>query len=354
MISMTLQLPPIPATGAFQALVQRLRPLVDGRLQALLRERLGEAHALGDLAAVEAGSALCLRGGKRWRAALIAAAHRACGGADDDPAVIEAGVAIELLQTYLLIHDDWMDADELRRGGPSVHAALRDRFGSERDGDAGAVLAGDYLSAIAVEVLLAAPVPSDRLAEAARVFARMHREVVLGQILDTTPGATAAVETIYDLKAGSYTVRGPLLLGAALAGGAGPAREALEAFAAPVGIAFQLRDELLGAFGDPAVTGKPAGGDLRRGKRTALVQDLGRSAAAAPVLARVLGVAEADDADVAEVTRLLVASGGRARVEARIAELAEQARAALASAPLERESARLLLDAASMLTDRIH
>jgi geranylgeranyl diphosphate synthase type I len=139
---------------------------------------------------------------------------------------------------------------------------------------------------------------------------------------------------MHDLKTGSYTVRGPLAIGAILAGATPEQRAALDRFASPLGVAFQLRDDLLGTFGDPKTTGKPAGNDLRRGKRTALVAALADDAEAQPLLKRVLGVAEASDADVAAVVTRMETSGARARVEARLRELLAAAERELASAPL--------------------
>jgi len=133
----------------------------------------------------------------------------------------------------------------------------------------------------------------------------------------------------YTLKTSSYTVRGPLLLGAALAGAPAATRAALERHARPLGIAFQLRDDLLGAFGDPAVTGKPVGADLRRGKRTALVVEMEKDPHGSHLLERVLGVNDAPEEEVLAVGRRMVESGARARVEARVTALLDEAMGAL-------------------------
>jgi geranylgeranyl diphosphate synthase type I len=265
-----------------------------------------------------------------------------------------AGVALELLQTYLLIHDDWMDGDEVRRGGPSVHAMLRDRFASRRDGDAAAVLAGDLAAAFAQEALLAAPAPAARLAQAARVFARMQADVVRGQVIDLRASAAdaEAVEAMHDLKTGSYTVRGPVVLGAVLAGAASDRVEALERFATPLGVAFQLRDDVLGTFGDPRATGKPAGSDLRQGKRTALVVEAERDAEARRLLPRVLGVVDASDDEVDAVVRRMEASGAKARIEGRIAALMAESRAALERVALEPHAREVLAHAVTALGTR--
>jgi geranylgeranyl diphosphate synthase type I len=319
------------AQAAFEDLARRVRPAVEARLRVTLDEAVASARALGPAveAVVEALRSLSLRGGKRWRAVLLAGAYEGCGGEGGAERVVMACLAFELLQAYLLVHDDWMDGDRTRRGGPSVHAALADHFASESLGAASAVLAGDYASALAQEALLAVPAAPACLLDAAREFARVQREVTLGQMIDLVGGAAASIDVTYTLKTSSYTVRGPLLLGAALAGAPAATRAALERHARPLGIAFQLRDDLLGAFGDPAVTGKPVGADLRRGKRTALVVEMEKDPHGSHLLERVLGVNDAPEEEVLAVGRRMVESGARARVEARVTALLDEAMGAL-------------------------
>ncbi len=337
--------------AAFEGLLSSVRTRIDGRLARLLEPRVVAAAQISAEVgmAAEALTDLALRGGKRMRAALIAAGYEAfavtppaANGAASSWAVCEpAMMAVELLQAYLLIHDDWMDDDDVRRGGPSVHVVLRERLGSRVLGDAAAILAGDLASGYAQDVLLETDLPPERVLRAARAFARIQVEVVTGQLAEmhgtrssaSGSGREAAhgpsVETIHALKTASYTVTGPLLLGAALAG-ADDARSAeLERFGRPLGIAFQLRDDLLGVFGDPSATGKPVYNDIRQGKRTALVAELRGDTKAEELLARVHGKGDASDEDVEALVRAMVDSGARARVESRVRELCGEARGAL-------------------------
>jgi geranylgeranyl diphosphate synthase type I len=247
-----------------------------------------------------------------------------------------------------------MDDDDLRRGGPSVHAMLREKFGSMRQGDAGGVLAGDYAAALAHEALLEVDVAPERLLVASRELARTERDVTWGQLLDLRAAAQspAAVESVHALKTASYTVRGPLVIGAALAGAPTERRELLARFAAPLGVAFQLRDDLLGTFGDPAATGKSRGGDLRQGKRTSLVAEAEADADARRLLPRVLGVEDASDEEVDALLARIVASGARARVEARLEALARQASAALVEIDMAPSARDVLRGAVTALTQR--
>jgi geranylgeranyl diphosphate synthase, type I len=343
----------LATSDAFRSYAKKVRAALETELSAWLGERQAAAERLHpDVGAiVGAMSDLATRGGKRFRAVLVAAAYEACGGPGGPAPVLWAGISMEILQTYLLIHDDWMDGDETRRGGPSVHASLRARFGSAAAGDATAILAGDYGAALALEALMRVEVDPARLALATREMARMQCDVVLGQMLDVRGAASNPkdVEAMHALKTASYTARGPLLLGAALAGATADQRAALEAAAAPLGVAFQLRDDLLGAFGDPARTGKPKGGDLRQGKRNSLLLELTKDPEAFGRVETVLGKPEATDAAIDLALEAMVRSGAKERVEKRLGALLLDARSILARAPLVDPGRGLLIGAVDAL-----
>lgn len=347
----------------FATLLETVRRRVDARLPQWLSPKLAAANAVSaEVGAVaECLGGLAMRGGKRMRPALLAAAYEAFGGEGALEVLDLPMVAIELLQVYLLVHDDWMDDDPVRRGGPAVHVMLRERLGSKQLGDAAAILAGDLASGFAQDALLATPLPAERVLRAARAYATLQEEVVSGQLaemqatakgtLSRSPAPT--VETIHALKTASYTVTGPLAIGALLAGADDHAAARLGLFGRPLGVAFQLRDDLLGIFGDPSATGKPVWNDIRQGKRTALVTEMRGDAKAEALLARVLGNAEAPDAEVEEVVRAMESTGARARVEARVQELVAEARRALEALALPAGSARdALAGAVGALAER--
>lgn len=332
----------------FTTLLDGVRRHVDVELAAWLAPRVASAsHVSAEVgAAAEAVRGLALRGGKRMRAALVAAGFEACspnGAGDGGTAALHrtvdrAMIAMELLQVYLLVHDDWMDDDDMRRGGPAVHVVLRERLGSKRLGDTAAILAGDLACGYAQEALLETALPADRVLAAARAFARIQEDVVTGQLAEMSGipevgrlrrTSVPSVEVIHALKTASYTVEGPLAMGAHLAGASDARVAELARYGRPLGIAFQLRDDLLGAFGDQNATGKPVGNDIRQGKRTAIVAEMRGDAAAEALLSRVLGREDASEQEIAEVVRAMVSSGAKARVEARVAELLAEARAAL-------------------------
>jgi len=308
-----------------------VRERVDARLADFFDRKRREAERVSVESArmVDTIAELTLRGGKRLRPAVLYAGVRATSQTVTLVDVIDAAASLEVLQTYLLIHDDWMDSDAERRGGPTAHVALARHYADAHRGASVAILAGDLASAWSLELLTAARWPRGRELEGVRAFARMQDEVVLGQQLDVVGHSDVAL--VHHLKTGSYTVRGPLALGGILGSADDVQLESLDAFGEPMGLAFQLRDDLLGTFGDPKATGKPAGNDLRAGKRTALLEEAERvlSPEAQVPLTNVLGHAAATDSEVARAASLLVECGAKDRVEARLAEMLDHAGRAL-------------------------
>ncbi len=337
-----------------RVLLARVRPAVEGRLRELFERLDDDARAVAPeaLPVLHAARDLTLRGGKRLRAALVSAAVECVEPGAFIREACEVGAALELLQAWLLAHDDWMDGSPTRRGAPSAHAILSARYGDAHRGACGAILAGDLLSALAHETLSAIDLPWPRRRELVATFGRMEREVLLGQCLDMDLCDDAW--RVYDLKTGAYSVRGPLLLGAAVAGASAEVRGALEAYATPIGRAFQLRDDLLDLFGREERTGKSCGRDIREGTRTPLVAHAFEHLAAVEreELASVLGRRDATDADVLLARSLIERSGARARSEEEVLVLRERCLDALDGGALHPSGRRMLEGLAVTLTER--
>jgi geranylgeranyl diphosphate synthase type I len=338
----------------FLALLPTVKRDVDERLAAFFKHKLAHVAQYGGevSAMLSALERFCLQGGKRLRPALAVVGFRVADTDADLEVALDAGVALELLHTYLLVHDDWMDGDALRRGGPTVHTVLGRRFKSEKLGASSAILTGDLAAGLALETFARLPLPNGRAGVLLESFARMQEDAILGQGLDVVWKGYDP-EVAYALKTGSYTVRGPLRLGALLGGADTRTLRTLDRFATPVGIAFQLADDLLSAFGSSAVTGKALGNDLRAGKRTSLLL-LGLRRARGRdrrVLSAVVGKAKASDAEISRALAVLESSGARAAVEQRIDELLKTGLDALKTGvnPAGRE---LLEGAALALTSR--
>ena len=263
-----------------------LRGFLGGQRAVLLRaggELLPGLEALEEL----------LAGGKRLRPAFCYWGWRGAGGPDCQP-VLAAAAALELLHASALVHDDVMDGSDTRRGRPSLHrlfaarhAEQRWRGSPEAFGMGAAILLGDLLLSWTDGMYHASGLPADSLRRGQAVLDLMRTEVFAGQYLDLLGQAagTGTVESalrVVEYKTAKYTIERPLHLGAALAGFTeGPVPAVFSAYGLPLGVAFQLRDDILGVFGDPAQTGKPASDDVREGKRTVLLAIARARAAAA-------------------------------------------------------------------------
>lgn len=336
----------------FEAWMGEVRQQVDAILDRFFESKCEEANRLSPQAIelVTEVRDLTMRGGKRLRPIVTAAAFRAASGAPDVSPTFEAGAALELLQTYLLIHDDWMDEDKERRGGPAVHYAFQKKHGRDHLGASLGILAGDLASTFGWELLLGGSFPAGRRNQALALFVRIQKEVFAGQQLDLMTDVD--VERMHDLKTGSYTTRGPAELGGILADASATGMQSLRAWSAPLGIAFQLRDDLFGTFGSVQQTGKP-GDDLRHGKHNAVVaafRRLGPSKAERAALEGVWGRAHATDEELLAATGVL--SAARTEVETRLAFLADEARSALAASPFGEDGKQVLEEVTRRLTDR--
>lgn len=338
--------------------------LIASRVEARIADLLDEERVRW--AALDPGLAdplhalrqLVLSGGKRLRPAFCHWGFRAAGGDPDDPAVVDAGAAFELLQGFALIHDDVMDGSASRRGAPAVHRQFLTRHETERwagesrrFGEGVAILAGDLAFVYADQLL---PTGS---AEVMRLWNELRVELNVGQYLDligTAQGRRdrAGTRRIARYKSGKYTIERPLQLGAALAGGPALA-EPLSRYGDPLGEAFQLRDDVLGAFGDTALTGKPVGDDLREGKPTLLLA-VAHEHADGPqraVLDQVGDPGLGPEAVIA-VQEVLVATGALRAVEREIEALAQQAVRALDAVETDPPVRAALTDLAAFVVAR--
>jgi len=300
---------------------------------------------------VEQIAGLTLRGGKRLRGAVAAAGYRCVRPGQGADRIVELGAALELLQSYLLIHDDWMDGDAVRRGAPAVHAALAERHGHAQLGASLGVLAGDLAFSYAWEIFLRAPYPQQAWPAAHREFLRTQKEVYCGQHLDLIGDDDVA--RMHALKTTSYSVRGPLLLGALLGNPTETQIEALSSWAAPIGEAFQIRDDLLGALGSADATGKPAL-DIPHGKRSSVVDELRRSTSPAARIAvdAIHGRGDAADEELDAARACLRDTGVVDRLETRITALRQQALDTLDRAPFNPQGRHMLTELATRLTER--
>jgi len=330
-----------PAPATLLTIAER----VEARLTAILDGEVARwAEVDGDLRApLLAVRSLVSSGGKRLRPAFCYWGFVGAGGDPGDSRPVDAGAAFELLHAFALFHDDVMDGSTTRRGLRTTHLSFADEHDSSgwageprRFGEGVAILVGD-LAHVYADVLL-----RDAPGAALDVWNELRIELNLGQYLDIRGTAKGerrrhVAERIARYKSGKYTVERPLHLGALLAAPerAGELLAPLSAYGLPLGDAFQMRDDVLGAFGDEHLTGKPVGDDLREGKPTPLMAiATERANDAQRVVLQLVGRADLDDAEVAAIQEVLVETGALSELEAHIDRLATEALAALDALPL--------------------
>lgn len=323
---------------------------VEAALRRFLAERRAGAEAIGPgfAAAVAELERYVLGGGKRVRPTFAWLGWLGAGGDPAGPtadAVRRACAALELLHASALIHDDIIDGSATRRGVPATHVRLAGQHrarcwtGSpEAYGTGAAILIGDVAQAWADDMIRGCGLPADAQQRLGPVWSAMRTEVLAGQLLDLAAEAGGDEDLgtalrVDRYKTASYTVERPLHLGAAIAGAGAGLIAAYRAFGADIGIAFQLRDDLLGVFGDPVTTGKPSGDDLREGKRTVLLAAALRNAderdpAAAELLRSAIGTDISADR-LRAVRAVLIDVGAVEHVERDIARRTERALAVL-------------------------
>jgi geranylgeranyl diphosphate synthase type I len=310
-------------------------------------------------------SSFLLDSGKRLRPLFAYAGFAAAGGSLEKSA-IRAMAALELLQACALIHDDLMDGSDTRRGKPSIHRHFESvHVQDQLDGFApqyglsAAVLLGDLALVWSDQMLNTAGLTTEQFARVLPFYNEMRVELMAGQFLDIheqTQKDTSVDRSmkIARYKSGKYTIERPLHLGAAMTSSSKEVTDALSAYGLPLGEAFQLRDDLLGVFGDPSVTGKPAGDDLREGKRTVLIAMTHerQSPAQLEICKKYFGKPDIDAEGVATLQEIIESTGARAELEATIDRLTDQALTAAQSQVFTDDGKALLVELANIATKR--
>ena len=334
---------------------------VEGRLVELLDHEQDRWTAMTpDLAEpLRALRQLVMAGGKRLRPAFCHWGFVAAGGDPTDTRVVDAGAAFEFLQAFALVHDDVMDGSSTRRGFPTAHLAFADRHQSEvwrgeerRFGEGVAILIGDLAHVYADAMVRTLP------AEVLHVWDELRIELNIGQYLDilgTARGDTdpGAARRIARYKSGKYTIERPLHIGAALAGRYDELRQGLSAYGDPLGEAFQLRDDILGAFGQSSLTGKPVGDDLREGKPTPLLAIAATNADAAQrAVLEGIGARDLSMDEIQAIQQVLIDTGAVASIEADIERLTDVALDGIASAAVSDDARVALVELAHFVAWR--
>ncbi len=350
-------------TSAAPASLSTIAARVEGRLAEFLAPEL-ERWARFDAELAEPMAEigrLVLAGGKRLRPAFCHWGFVGAGGDPSDPMIVNAGAAFELMHAFALFHDDVMDDATSRRGNITTHTVFagHHRDGgwageARRFGEGVAILVGD-LAFVYGDMMMTGASPA-----AWAIWNELRIELNVGQVLDILGSvrnerSRVRAEQICRYKSGKYTIERPLHLGAVMAA---PERAeellpALSAYGLPLGDAFQMRDDVMGAFGDPAITGKPVGGDLREGKPTPLMaRAVERARGAQGEVLALVGRTDLTDRQVADVQQVIIDTGALADLEATISRLTEEAVAAIADAPITPEARVELVSLAAYVSQR--
>jgi geranylgeranyl diphosphate synthase type I len=349
---------------------------VTDQLREYLRDRRSDAAYIGtDYAELTAAlEEFVLRGGKRLRPAFAYWGWRSVADPSNgpvnltDPAKLRLFSALELLHACALVHDDVIDASATRRGLPTVHRLFADKHrrsdwhgSSEQFGMSAAILLGDLALVWADDIVATSDLPVDAQQRVRRVWSAIRTEVLGGQYLDIVAESSgaesvASAMTVNTYKTASYTISRPLQLGAAAAADRPDVQAAFHELGTDLGVAFQLRDDVLGVFGDPAVTGKPSGDDLRSGKRTVLLAEaVERADKSDPTAAKLLRTSigtELTDAQVRELCQAIESVGALAAVEEHIDMLTRRALDVLTATPIDTHAKAGLAELAGRASNR--
>jgi geranylgeranyl diphosphate synthase type I len=342
---------------------------VEGHLEAFFREKIAEAARIspGAEELIQVLREFTLRGGKRLRAAFVYYGYR-CFSSREGEEVWQVATCLELVQSFLLIHDDVIDEDDTRRGSRTVHRHYQDlhleryhRRDPRHFGESMAILCGDLALAMANQILghlvLETPLRS-------AILERMYRMIshaIYGECLDVLYEVESEISerdvlTVGMLKTASYTVEGPLYMGALLGGARQEDLERLSRYAIPLGKAFQVQDDVLGLFGDEETLGKPVGSDIREGKKTVLMLRALQKAnpTQREFLQRMLGDKEVTEEDLREIKRLVVETGALDACRQMARSLGEESGEALLGCGWREEGVKFLEEAIEFMVKREH
>jgi len=342
---------------------------INSRLRFFLKERIKRVNNISPVSKemMEHIMEYNLRGGKRIRPILVIFGYKACGG-KDIKAIIDAAIAVELMESFLLIHDDIMDQDDMRRGYLSMHKIYENRSkrcflgnDAKRYGESMAMIAGDVLAIMGSEAILNSDFPIRRKLLAVERFNRAVVNTCFGQALDIISACDKNanerdIKRVYELKTAIYTFEAPLQIGAILAGASPKELRILSDYAIPLGKAFQYQDDILGLFGTKKKIGKPIGSDLKEGKKTLLILkalDMASSIECRKIKS-ILGKKDIKSSEINLVRKIVKDSGSLDYSKEKASELVQISKTAITDSNLKKEGKDFLLGLADYVIKRKH
>jgi len=345
--------------------LKRYKGKVDRRLKGFLEERINRVKDMTPVAKemMQQIKEFNLQGGKRIRPILTIIGYKACGGTKKS--ILDAAIAVELMESFLLIHDDIMDQDELRRGYLTMHKVFSQKCNrkfkcdGKRYGENMAIIAGDILSILGSEAILKSKFPIENKLKAVDRFNRAVINTCIGQAMDVTMQIDtdikkSEVHKMYELKTAIYTFEAPLHIGALLAGASKNQLKSLTDYAIPLGKAFQLQDDILGLYGTRQKIGAPVGSDIREGKRTLLVLRAFENSDTAQksFLKKTLGKQDLTTGEIKEFKEVVKKTNALDYCQDEARKYANTAKSVLKNSKLNKEGKRFLSELADYVVER--
>jgi len=347
-------------------MLERYKKIVDKELNNFFNDKLVKAESIdySSKEMIELLKEFTLRGGKRLRAALLYYGYR-CFSNKNLGEIIKASMALELIQSYLLIHDDIMDNDSIRRNGPTLHISYKNiaqrkykKIDSVHFGMSMAILAGDICCSFANEIISKLEIKDKYKTKALKSLNHSVHKVIYGQSLDVLSGLRPVdikdIEKIHKLKTATYTIEAPLHIGALLAGAKPKQLKILSHYSIPLGKAFQIQDDILGIFGDKAKFGKPIGSDLKEGKKTLLILKALEKADALQKqkIKQALGNKNLTNNELNDVREIIIKTGSLDYSKKISKKLIEKAKSAIKNVRFKEKGKDFLLKLADYLKNR--
>ncbi|HHI04109.1 MAG TPA: polyprenyl synthetase family protein [Candidatus Woesearchaeota archaeon] len=337
---------------------------IELRLRSFLDEKIAEAEKISDSSKeiMQYIKEFNLRGGKRIRSVLVIMAYKSLGGKNEN-AIIDIAVSAELMQSFLLIHDDIIDDDDLRRGGPTMHKIYAEKYKNydhpRKFGESMAIIAGDLLASLGNEIIAKSDFDEKKKLKLLQKFNKVIKLTDYGEIIDILSGLRTDVteediSKMHRLKTAVYTIEGPLHMGAIAAGASDEQLKTLTNYAIPLGRAFQIKDDILGMFGSETKLGKPADSDIKEGKKTLLILKAIESAdkEQKEFIENALGNKNITKTGLINVREIIKKTGSLSYSESLAEKLVKKAKDAVKNSDFEKQGKNFFLEIADYIIKR--
>ena len=337
---------------------------IELRLKTFLDKKIVEAEKISDSSReiMQCIKDFSLRGGKRIRSILLIMAYKSLGGKNEN-AIIDIAVSAELMQSFLLIHDDIIDNDDLRRGGPTMHIIYAEKYkdhnNSKKFGESIAIIAGDLLVSLGNEIISKSDFDEEKRVKLLQKFNDIIKMTGYGEIIDILLGLKTNVREedilkMHKLKTAIYTIEGPLYMGAIAAGVSDEQLKKLTNYAIPLGQAFQIKDDILGMFGSEEKLGKPADSDIKEGKKTLLILKVLENAdkEQKELIGNALGNKDITKTELTKVREIIKKTGSLDYSEILAEKLVKKAKNIIKNSDFEKQGKDFLLEIADYIIKR--